>query len=123
MKLNIVAFSSIAVVGSLQFATSNGDTSTEARSIQLRKAKDRVLFQYDDDCLSITDYVCSHDDYSTLCGLLHDNDIADALSGGEFTLFAPSNETFADRFDDVKLYLDTDAYILKFHIIEGNSDV
>jgi len=43
------------------------------------------------------------------------------LSGGEFTLFAPSNEAFADRFDDVKLYLNTDAYMLKFHIIEGKT--
>ena len=31
-------------------------------------------------------FVTSNDDYSTLCGALKDNDLADALSGGEFTL-------------------------------------
>jgi len=117
MKLNIFALSSIAVVGSLQFASSNAATSTEARSLQLRKAQE---------CLSITDYICDNDDYSTLCGVLEeDQDLADVLSGGEFTLFAPNNKAIGDRIDDIEPYWgtgpDAGMYIMKFHAIEGQT--
>ena len=67
------------------------------------------------------DYVCSNDDYSTLCDKLKDADLADALSGGEFTLFAPNNDAFDERSDDIVPYLGADGYITKFHAIKGKT--
>ena len=43
------------------------------------------------------------------------------MKGGEWTLFAPVNDAFIDRFDDIEKYLGDDAYIMNFHIIKGKT--
>ena len=64
----------------------------------------------------IVDYVCSTDDYSTLCDVLQEYDLADAFTDGKWTLFAPNNEAFEGMPSSV-----TDDYvtIMKFHVLEG----
>merc|ERR1712232_1543030 len=51
-----------------------------------------------DDCHSINDLICSMDMFSTFCDVIYgvDPELGEALSGGEWTLFAPTDQAFDD---------------------------
>jgi len=105
MKLNTFALYSIAMGAMLQF------DSSYAAGIR----NDRRRLQSDDSCLSITDYVCSNKEYSTLCGALKKYELADTLQDGAWTLFAPNNEAFEGLLPS---YADDYLEILKFHVLK-----
>eukprot|EP00751_Fragilariopsis_kerguelensis_P048403 CAMPEP_0171052930 /NCGR_PEP_ID=MMETSP0736-20130129/54146_1 /TAXON_ID=186038 /ORGANISM="Fragilariopsis kerguelensis, Strain L26-C5" /LENGTH=854 /DNA_ID=CAMNT_0011506701 /DNA_START=71 /DNA_END=2636 /DNA_ORIENTATION=- len=105
MKFNTLALSSIAMGAMLQFE------SLHAAGIR----NDRRRLQSDDSCLSITDYVCSDKEYSTLCAALKKYELADTLQDGAWTLFAPNNEAFEGLLPS---YADDYLEILKFHVLK-----
>jgi len=72
-----------------------------------------------DDCLSMTDYICSSYEYSTLCNVLaSDGFMYDDLSSGKWTLFAPTDAAFdAGQSKNIDLV----DKIIQFHFIKGKS--
>ena len=46
---------------------------------------------YDTSESTIYDIVCSNDEFSTLCAYMDETGLNELLSGGEFTLFAPTS--------------------------------
>jgi len=49
----------------------------------------------DGSCLTIADIACGDTNFSTLCSLVKGNDLAEALSSGNWTVFAPTDEAFS----------------------------
>jgi len=104
MKFNALVLSSIAMGAMMQFDSSNANGIRSDRHLES-----------DDKCLSITDYVCSNKEYSTLCDKLKTHDLADTLQNGEWTLFAPTNDAFEGLSSS---YADDILSILKFHVLK-----
>merc|ERR1712161_144314 len=52
-----------------------------------------------DTCSTIFDLACNTDGFDTLCGLLTSFDLEATLSGGSWTVFAPTDEAFT-KLDD-----------------------
>jgi len=79
----------------------------------------------EEECSSIVELACGVDDFSTLCSLLSSfTGLVDDLSGGEWTVFAPTNDAFAQL--EIELDGDLDSIsngflkkILLFHTING----
>ncbi|KAG7366552.1 beta-Ig-H3/fasciclin [Nitzschia inconspicua] len=71
-----------------------------------------------DSCLTITETVCSLSDFSTACQLLGVFGLEEALNGGTWTVFAPTNAAFA-AISDVIAGLEPDVIldILLFHAV------
>jgi uncharacterized surface protein with fasciclin (FAS1) repeats len=67
------------------------------------------------ECSSITDVACGSEDFDTLCTLLIESNLTEALSGGMWTVFAPTEDAFAKITvpDDA----DTVTNILLFHVV------
>lgn len=64
---------------------------------------------------------CSLPDFSTLCTAVGKAGLADALSGGKFTVFAPTNEAFkklGDLLDTVLADVDLLKNVLLFHAVD-----
>lgn len=64
---------------------------------------------------------CSTPDFSTLCSALTVAGFLDDLSGGQWTIFAPTNEAFAklgDSLDAVIADVELLKYILLFHALD-----
>jgi uncharacterized surface protein with fasciclin (FAS1) repeats len=74
-----------------------------------------------EDCQTIAEIACGVDDFSTLCAAVTQAGLADALSEGEWTVFAPLNSAFAelgDTLDAVLGDLDLLTSILLFHAVD-----
>lgn len=74
---------------------------------------------------SLNDLIDAQPELSTLRALLDQAGFADALSGGEFTLFAPTNDAFAAISDQVaELQNDPEALkaVLRYHLLVGAQD-
>jgi len=75
-----------------------------------------------DDCLSIADSVCDPDDSTALlCELLKTYDLIDALSTGEWTMFAPNEDALKNIIESDKLTEDEIKDALLFHTVKGKS--
>merc|ERR1711957_559755 len=76
-----------------------------------------------DTCSTIFDLACSTDGFDTFCGLLTSFDLKDAISGGSWTVFAPTDEAFT-KLDDAleggiaSVSDDLLLKILQFHVVE-----
>ncbi|GAX24129.1 hypothetical protein FisN_9Hh382 [Fistulifera solaris] len=73
-------------------------------------------------CSSIAEIACSTDDFSTLCTAVTEAGLAEALSEGSWTVFAPTNEAFAnlgDTLDAVLADKDLLTDVLLFHAVSG----
>ncbi|KAL3903803.1 MAG: hypothetical protein SGARI_005220, partial [Bacillariaceae sp.] len=74
-----------------------------------------------DGCQTIAEIACGVDDFSTLCAAVTQAGLADALSEGEWTVFAPTNAAFSelgDALDAVLGDLDLLTSILLFHAVD-----
>ncbi|OEU16120.1 FAS1 domain-containing protein, partial [Fragilariopsis cylindrus CCMP1102] len=74
-------------------------------------------------CSTIFDLACSTDGFDTLCGLLTSFDLRDAISGGSWTVFAPTDEAFTkldDALDGGIASVSDDLLlkILQFHVVD-----
>lgn len=69
------------------------------------------------------DFVCSLDDFSTLCMAIEEADLVNALSEGHWTVFAPTNTAFeklGDVFDYIRsTYPKLLEDVLLFHGVAG----
>jgi uncharacterized surface protein with fasciclin (FAS1) repeats len=74
-----------------------------------------------DSCKTIAEIACGTEGFETLCALVKEAGLAPALSEGEFTVFAPTDDAFAELPAEVTSYLlsDKDALtnVLLFHAI------
>jgi len=79
----------------------------------------------DEECSSITELACSVEDFSTLCSLLSSvSGVADDLSIGSWTFFAPNNDAFAHLNDVLDGGLESISdellkQIILFHAMDG----
>mmetsp|Transcript_880 Transcript_880/g.951 ORF Transcript_880/g.951 Transcript_880/m.951 type:complete len:770 (-) Transcript_880:181-2490(-) len=76
-----------------------------------------------DTCSTIFDLACNTDGFDTLCGLLTSFDLEATLSGGSWTIFAPTDEAFTkldDALDGGIASVSDDLLfkILQFHAVE-----
>lgn len=76
---------------------------------------------------TVVDVAMSSDDFSTLVAAVVEADLVGVLQGeGPFTVFAPTNDAFADALDalgisaDELLASDDLAGILTYHVVAGN---
>lgn len=76
-----------------------------------------------------SDIACGADDFSTLCTAVQAAGLGDALSEGHWTVFAPTNEAFANLGDTLDAVLADKALltdILLFHAVDdvvGSDDL
>lgn len=73
------------------------------------------------ECQSIADIACSLPEFSTLCTAVGLAGFGDDLSGGEWTIFAPTNEAFeklGDALDAVLADVELLKYVLLFHAVD-----
>jgi len=75
---------------------------------------------------TIVDIASENDDFSTLVAAVVAAELAETLSGGEFTVFAPTNEAFDAALESLGLELadlvadkELLTSILTYHVIEG----
>lgn len=71
-------------------------------------------------CSSVSELLDSSDNLSTLKDLVQQNNLTDVLDSGNFTVFAPTNDAFAN------LELPQDANvtdILLYHVLGGNYEL
>lgn len=75
----------------------------------------------DDSDLTISERIQSEDDYSTLAGIISDLGLEGDLSGGELTLFAPTNDAFNDLPEGLLDELSDEQLrsIITYHVAEG----
>jgi len=76
-----------------------------------------------DTCSTIFDLACNTDGFDTLCGLLTSFDLEATLSGGSWTVFAPTDEAFTkldDALDGGIASVSDDLLfkILQFHVVK-----
>lgn len=76
----------------------------------------------DGSCLSIASIACEDPNFSTLCSLVKGNDLAEALSGGNWTVFAPTDDAFG-KIAAVTADLTGDQLldVLLFHVVAGQA--
>merc|ERR1711957_434972 len=99
--------------------SSSSDQSSESSS------NDNSESSHDntDTCSTVFDLACSTDGFDTFCGLLTSFDLKDAISGGSWTVFAPTDEAFT-KLDDAleggiaSVSDDLLLKILQFHVVE-----
>eukprot|EP00529_Nitzschia_sp_RCC80_P022801 CAMPEP_0113461128 /NCGR_PEP_ID=MMETSP0014_2-20120614/11374_1 /TAXON_ID=2857 /ORGANISM="Nitzschia sp." /LENGTH=489 /DNA_ID=CAMNT_0000352865 /DNA_START=171 /DNA_END=1640 /DNA_ORIENTATION=+ /assembly_acc=CAM_ASM_000159 len=70
------------------------------------------------DCPTIADIACDLGDFTTLCTLITELGFFDDLSSGEWTVFAPTNDAFANTNIDPAY---DPADIILFHTVSGQS--
>lgn len=58
--------------------------------------------------ISVAEIACSNDDFSTLCSAVTVAGLGETLSGGSWTVFAPTNAAFDTLGDDFILALGND---------------
>lgn len=72
---------------------------------------------------NIVEIAAGNEDFSTLVELVTAAGLVDALSGGEYTVFAPTNEAFAKLPASVVSYLTANpealTRVLTYHVVEG----
>ena len=75
---------------------------------------------------TIYDVIVSDDRFSTLAGLLSDAGLDETLMGGNFTVFAPTNDAFAKLDDNTLAVLASDSALLKkvllYHVVAGKQE-
>ena len=73
---------------------------------------------------TIYDVIVNDDRFSTLSSLLSDAGLTETLMGGEYTLFAPTDEAFAKVDPDTLAKIAADPALLKqvllYHVVAGN---
>jgi len=83
-------------------------------------SSDDECYYYDDDCMTIAEIACETEGFETLCGLVLETGLGQALSEDILTVFAPTNDAFEELGEDVlaSLTLEEVAFILQYHAVE-----
>lgn len=72
----------------------------------------------EESCKTIAEFACTDSDFSTLCDLVTEFDLAETLSNGTWTVFAPTDEAFASVEDTASgLTAEQLAEVLTFHAV------
>jgi transforming growth factor-beta-induced protein len=75
------------------------------------------------DSNNVYDVISTDERFSTLAGLISDAGLDETLMGGEYTVFAPTNEAFAKLDDNTLAVLASDPELLKkvllYHVVPG----
>ncbi len=73
---------------------------------------------------TIYDVISTDERFSTLAGFLSDAGLDETLMGGQYTIFAPTNDAFAKLDDNTLAVLASDHELLKqillYHVVSGN---
>jgi len=104
--------------------TANAETLSSSAHREASSSKQLQLAQTEEDIVSIAS---SNDDFSTLVQAVQAADLVETLQGeGPFTVFAPTNEAFAQLPEDSVEFLlqpenkDLLVDVLTYHVVPGN---
>ncbi|VEU41966.1 unnamed protein product [Pseudo-nitzschia multistriata] len=71
-------------------------------------------------CKTIVDLICEKNEFMTFCDLITDFDLAEALSRGTWTVFAPTDDAFDTMVEHVDLTSDEIVSVVRYHLHDGS---
>jgi len=86
-----------------RFYTNNKGTKSLPTLFIEGKEQEEDISEINEECQTIAEIACSTSDFETLCELVKEANLAEALNSETFTVFAPTNDAFLKILDDVDL--------------------